>query len=461
MKRVAPLIVLLLLLTACLPTTGSEPIAGGTTETTTRIATPTLQITSTPTPDFVATTPAPMCTPPPCTDNEIYTCPGGGCFNGCGTVCATVTPPSPSDFGSVPDDWDGLQIWLQDNYSYGTLDTAVRAALLDAGWLTTDDDWQTSDFTGDDQPEWAMLLYPPETSGEEYRFPGNIWVINANGLVYKQWDTPSDMGFSLQLQLLPAADFTGDAIPELVINEESCGAHTCYTGIQVFIGRNGRFTNIVQPPDNPDFAAMISVSYADTRYEDFTGDGVLDILVHGGGIGSAGAGIPRTSTEVWAWDGTTLQRVETVLDATEYRHHILYEANDNYNNGDLDAARTLYEQAINDPALINEVFFPSPEETYDAIVQFATFRLMLIDLQEGLNDNAANQLATLQQSYPDAPLTEAAATLLAQWSGAENLPTLCGTITATLETSDNPTGALSDLGYGNPYLTAVHVCPHG
>jgi len=33
----------------------------------------------------------PMCTPPPCSEDEAYHCPGE-CPGGCGTVCATHTP---------------------------------------------------------------------------------------------------------------------------------------------------------------------------------------------------------------------------------------------------------------------------------------------------------------------------------------------------------------------------------
>lgn len=36
-------------------------------------------------------TPAPMCTPPACAEDEVYYCPGD-CPGGCGTICATVTP---------------------------------------------------------------------------------------------------------------------------------------------------------------------------------------------------------------------------------------------------------------------------------------------------------------------------------------------------------------------------------
>jgi hypothetical protein len=39
--------------------------------------------------------PVAVCTPPPCTEEEVYYCPGE-CPGGCGTRCATPTPASQS-----------------------------------------------------------------------------------------------------------------------------------------------------------------------------------------------------------------------------------------------------------------------------------------------------------------------------------------------------------------------------
>lgn len=452
--------VLLIGLVACAP--ASEPTVMATTvsgtgapvaEATSRTPTPAL-------PTAAPTTPAPVCTPPPCTANESLVCPGD-CPNGCGIVCATMTPPAAADLPSVPTDWDGLRGWLSTVY-FDSGDTAVLSTLLrDAGWITGDADLVVVDFTGNGRFEWALLLYVPDTLGQEYRYPANVWVVSGGEIVYQHVENPLDLGFSLQLQLLPPVDLTGDALPELIINEESCGAHTCFTGLQVFTLSNGSPLNIVQSTD-PNFPQQISVSYATISFADETGDGIHDILVNGGSVGSAGAGITRTYTEIWSWNSAAaeLQLVDTVLDPTKYRNHLIYEANELYQSGDFETAQSLYEQAIQDDSLETPGFILSAEETFDAIVQFATFRLMLIDLQTAREASAADRLVALQQRYPEAPITEAAATMLFEWETADQLPALCGQITEKLETYANPTGGLENLGYANPLITAVDVCPH-
>jgi len=62
-------------------------------------------------------TPAPMCTPPACAEDEVYHCPGG-CPGGCGTVCATVTPASQSGQGL---DFDGESAFdfLEEQMAFG------------------------------------------------------------------------------------------------------------------------------------------------------------------------------------------------------------------------------------------------------------------------------------------------------------------------------------------------------
>jgi hypothetical protein len=201
------------------------------------------------------------------------------------------------------------------------------------------------------------------------------------------------------------------------------------------------------------------MTYADTRLEDVDGDGLPEFLVHGGTIGSAGAGVVRPRTEVWGWDGAAVTLAETLLDPTAYRHHVLYEANDRMAAGDLDGALALYEAVINDGALRNDGFAYSPEQTYGDISMFAAFRLILIDLLQGNAERANSRLAWLGATYPDSVAAGAATRLVAEWAGPENAAALCDRIETNLLLIDRPAGALADMGYGNPSLGAGDFCP--
>lgn len=78
MRRLSILLLLAALASCNLPSTQAP-----STET---LPPPTLSTLPQPSETF-----APVCTPPACSANETYFCPGD-CIGGCGTVCATVTP---------------------------------------------------------------------------------------------------------------------------------------------------------------------------------------------------------------------------------------------------------------------------------------------------------------------------------------------------------------------------------
>lgn len=409
---------------------------------------PTLTPTTTAT--AVPPTPQPVCTPPACAENEVYFCPGD-CPGGCGTVCATVTPGSVT---AVPLDWASLANWLQAAWNAQAGAAEVGVQLQNAGWQQSDDDWLAADLDGDGQDEWALLLYQP---GIDPAAPHNLWVVNGGGLIFQYYNEPNlTAGFSLQLKLTGATDLTGDGRAELIVNEETCGAHTCFGGYQVLMAADGALHNVVSNPDSNDF---ISISYPDASFSDYTEDGVTDFIVHGGQIGSAGAGIVRTYSEVWAWDGTAVILAATILDETQYRHHILYEANALMADGDLDQALMLYEQAINDEDLIESPYAGSSEEAYASIAQFAAFRLILIDLLQGNDDSARSRLDWLNATYPETAAAAAAAILISNWTGTAGMAAACAAVETALPTYANPTGVLQDQGYGNPTLTADDFCP--
>jgi len=257
------------------------------------------------------------------------------------------------------------------------------------------------------------------------------------------------------------ADMTGDGLAELVTDQHTCGAHTCFGNYQVLGYRDQSIQSLVNRPPLIEGGPTntISISYPDTRFVDDTGNGLTDFLVHGGSIGSVGAGIVRTYTEVWSWDGTAVSLSHTLLDPTPSRHHILYEANDQMAAGNLDQALLLYEQAINDSNLLTPTFLTTEAETKSAIDQFAAFRLILIELLRDDPTRAATRLAWLQSNYPTSAATQGALTLVNGWAGPAGQAALCTQIENTLATITNPTGALSDLGYGNPSLQAEDYCP--
>lgn len=419
--------------------------------------------------DAPTETPMLMCTPPACGPDEVYFCEGD-CPGGCGTICVTPSPGGSSGTAGggapsvAPVDWDALAEWLTGQWLDNANPAAVRAALRATGLQRDINDWTAADFDGDLRDEWVMVLIDPTSAGPDaYPRPvGNLWIVNGNGVVYRTYDELGDDPLEFGAPaIVGLADVTGDELPELVTNVEVCGASTCYGNFRVVGFAGDIFADLVShaPLGEDDPGNTIVLSFPTAQLVDIDQNGRADLLINGGTLGSAGAGIVRPRTEIWSWDGTAVTLADTQLDPTEYRHHVLYEANDLMAAGDLDGALLLYETAINDGALRTQPFNAGEAETDDAIRQFAAFRLILIDAIRGDAERAAARLAWLQETYPDSAAALAGGRVVDSLGDGPELELICEQIEAELGALENPTGPLADMGFGNPSLTAADFCP--
>ncbi len=400
-------------------------------------------------------TPGVVCTPVSCESGAVPFCPGD-CPGGCGATCATVTPPAP--IVSAPADWAGLESWLAEAWREGVNPAAVRNALIAAGRQSSLQDWSAADLDGDLQDEWIVRLntLPGEPDYQEFVFGASnqIWIVNHQGVVYRTDTLPAPSG------VVGFGDLTGDGRPEAWLRAADCGASTCHASFRIVSVAGGTWGNIIAP-DPATGATVIGMINPDAPVVyDYTGDGVADFSLHGGTLGSAGAGVMRAYTDIWAWDGSALTKVDTLLDGTNWRHHILYEANDLLAQGDYAAAIVAYEAVINDANLQTYAHFnASQEQAYADLSLFAAFRLIMADIQLGDSARAAARLAWLQTTYPGAAITIGADRFLSTWSATNSLVDACQSATQEMSAYPSVTGVLTDMGYGNPSLTLNDVCP--
>ena len=205
--------------------------------------------------------------------------------------------------------------------------------------------------------------------------------------------------------------------------------------------------------------AFIHISSSDPATRDTDGDGVYDFVIHGGIIGSAGAGIHRGYTEIWRWNGANMVLAEMTWDETNYRHHRLYAGNEALAAANIDQAVDIYLSVIEDETLLDAPAFGGDGDTYNDSRAFAAFRLAFIALRQGDPLQATDWDGWLQLVYPTAPLSAAVSLMIQTWQSSQNLTTACAAVASFLASFAQPTGVLENLGYGNPSLTAADVCP--
>lgn len=445
------LLLLLCLLIACQPT---EPAAVQNTTAappTAEASTPTLASTLPP----VATLPAEATLPP--------TIPA--------VPTPTVAPLSPA-----PADGSQLAAWLTSAWQSSPLLADVQQHLLTAGWLYAAEEWHTADLTGDGRDEWLLTVNLcgtttcPAAESSVQEPAGDFWIINENGLVYRR-DVPEMEADTWEPagRLFDLADMTGDGLPEAVITTTTCGANTCYTNIQVISFHNGTLENIVElpaelvlPEELSYLPTEISAPYVELSLTDATGEGQPDLVLVGFLAGSAGAGIQREFTEVWGWNGSSFTRLQRIATPSNYRFHVLYNANDAFAAEDWATAQALYEQVIYDTTLEEVGFTLEAEEVTYRAQQFAVFRLTLLQLLKNDLTGAEVWQLWFYSNSPDSVLAQATIEMIGQYRAKGELTGVCPAVTTYLQglmPDQDDQYLLTDMGYNNPSITVEMVCP--
>lgn len=440
MARRLPAFLVLLLLAAC----GGAPAASPTVAPP---ASAVVDATATVAAPGATATPRPTATPPP---------------------TATATPPPtatlpPPPLSAAPASISLLPAWLDAALAEGQDGERVQAALEAAGFLAEPGAWREVDLNGDGQAEWVVLAVQEEENGAVNGTPGQLFVMEpATGRrlyasEYDAWQV---------VFLLPPTEMTGDGLPDLAYYSETCGAHTCYQNYAVLSYHGGRAEPenlLVGSPDwlfesvDPE-PLPVSMPYSDWTLEDRTGDGLDDLALQGGTIGSVGAGPQRSRYELYGWDGEQISLLAREMEESSARYFRLVDAEERFVSGDAAAALPLYEQVIEDDTLEALEFFDTNEETEDDIRRYATFRLLVAALSAGENARAASRLQSAQAAYPGHPLIEAAALLVEQVAAGEPLPAACASAQARAAETPEVTGTVAYFGYANPDFTAETLC---
>ena len=471
MSKLIPAILLLLLVSGCVRARGVSPLPD----------------------DASVTAGSPGAVSPQPTPGPSVTLKPSGTLIPSQTAALSATPPPPTTPtrtlgpGDLPYEPEGLKTWLEQAWQAREPADLVRSRLEAAGWLGagpyaivvngeeySTPAWQTLDMDSDGRDEWLFTLV--EAAGV-CGFPdGAFWLVGAAGAqTWRQGDQGA--WFSAPF-VIDQADFNGDGSPEALAyamhcwNSDVTGAfvvlsfqdgkledlisldNDLFTAAQPLLGPNYGFS-----PDWPGPASVIT--WPTYQLLDVTGDGLPDLVLGDGTYDSAEAGLIRSRSETWAWDGQAVSLQGIWWQPSGQRFDALYDANLAQELDDLAEAEGLYLQVLQDDSLLDGVGLASAEENQAAARKFAAFRLEVIGMQRGSLSAAQHYRDLLAEAYPDAPLTFAAIQMLEYWraSATPDVSAACRSAVSVLESYTAPTGSLADAGYGLPRLGAGQVCP--
>ena len=260
----------------------------------------------------------------------------------------------------------------------------------------------------------------------------------------KEGETPS---------ILTVQDLTGDSLPDLLMANRSCGAHTCFSRLQLLSWTHSEFVQVLQGRTDDLPSPEIEILDADRP-------GPKRIAITATGIASAGAGPYRQKTRIWAWEagqGRFLP-VEEFLEPPVYRIHWVHDADQAAEKGHYEQAISLY-QAVIEQDLDDWIYGP---EGGQRLAAYALYRQMLVHLWRSDPAAADETLNFLQNAHPaGSPGSAYAALAMRVWEAFQE----GGGRTAACQVAETFAAANAaeiidplNYGYANRIYTAQDLC---
>jgi hypothetical protein len=287
----------------------------------------------------------------------------------------------------------------------------LRVREFPSNWFAYDD------LTNDGIPEFIIRVRGPVDYLNVYGCDqGDFTILLEEPIVYG----------TVQVKI---QDLNRNGIQNLVMSFNSC--EWC-RAVSVFEWDGERFRGLVQdwyiePFDEQlvarDFAEL--PGYASVSLKDIDSNGTIEILLQGGKpsylAGMSGREGPyREQTIVFMWNGEHYVWYSQHFDPADFRFQTLQDADEASQRGEWDVAQALYQEVVYSDELAswkreawdalieeNEGSFipPNPSDLpfnpveYDQLSAYARFRILLLHLLRGWNDDAETVFENLEMTY--------------------------------------------------------------
>jgi hypothetical protein len=251
------------------------------------------------------------------------------------------------------------------------------------------------------------------------------------------------------LNLLHVGDINGDGKTDLVWTDTTCGAHTCFSTLFVESWDGKAYQDwIVGEP---------TIANGEYTFKDAVAGGSgEEIIVHGGVVGSAGAGPQRAWTETYAsTKGGPYELFNLVYDDSNCLYHHILDANDTFarwTKAGFEPAIKAYQIAINDTELESCGTIPDELAT---LRDFARFRL-IVSLVSG---GKSQEVESVKADMGNQALRGAVEAFLDSYLESHSVIQACRDVTTYATANPASWNFLADWGYANPTFTAQDLCP--
>ncbi|KPK48078.1 MAG: hypothetical protein AMJ77_00970 [Dehalococcoidia bacterium SM23_28_2] len=334
------------------------------------------------------------------------------------------------------------------------------------GWAeeSSSVDCAAGDLDGDDEDEYLLRITNPIVS--------DIWP-DADVLIFDRGPAGYELAFQSSETLGPSPpwqpvilgirDFNGDGKLEASFTADSCGAHTCWTSVYILAWDGQQYVDIIDGEVEVPYARAID-------FVDVEDDGIEELYVAAGQIGSVGAGPQKDSNFTYAWNGTSYVLVKTEDEPSDELYFAVVDGDEAYDAGDLDTAMQLYNRAINDTSLGDWKEAFEGVSGRDELIPYAYFRLYLAQLAALPADGGSSaqglvdSIAGLAEQFPQSLHAQAALRSAQAYPDGEpppqGLSQGCAAFLTFVEEHRQEFDDIWYYGYANPPLVPERLCPH-
>lgn len=281
---------------------------------------------------------------------------------------------------------ESIQGFINDGATPDELDKA----LYDLGIENQPIGVASADMTGDGKTDIVVSVFDP--SSENIPPSGKLLIfICENGQYKLLLEQDSEMNWGAPgIRYLQDIDADGRA--ELVESSPSCGASTCFEDVQVQVWNGSGFEDRFEG-DSTD------LPFPDIRISDPNNDGFFQIEIVASGFGSVGAGPQRNFTRVWSYhpDSRFWIPGKDILGPSNYRIHVLFDAEVATSQGNYQDALQLYGRVIHDTTLDDWI---DPEKERADLAAYALFKTALVYILQGQDSFAETTFKQLADTYP-------------------------------------------------------------
>ncbi|MGD8455035.1 MAG: hypothetical protein PVF83_01530 [Anaerolineales bacterium] len=251
-------------------------------------------------------------------------------------------------------------------------------------------------------------------------------------------------------------DMDADGQDELIIASSSCGAHTCFEDMRILSWTGERFENRLE-------GSTIDLPYPNAKLIDYDRDYIYDFEVTGTAVGSVGAGPQRDRIKVWTLVPDTGKWVfaSESYGPSDFRIHIIHDADAAMRRGEYQIAFLLYQQVIEDDTLKD---WMNPDYERSTLSAYAHFKQVVAKAFMGEIEEATDIYASMNLLFRDQDQQIFAVMAMDFLEGfavggeAEG----CQVVEEFAELYSNiilDNLGQSVYGYTNPNYTAQDICP--